>query len=66
MRWRTGLSSIMSGAMRSKEPAILTNRSAAADPIAPASAARHVEPPAQGVYLPTENRGGPGRQPESE
>ena len=62
MRWRTGLSSIMSGAMRSKEPAILTKPSPAAGPIAPGTPTAT----AAANYLPTENRGGPGRQPLSE
>lgn len=64
MRWRTGLSSIMSGAMRSKEPAILTNPLPAADPDTNAGLPPMAVPGPR--YLPTENLGGPGRHPESE
>lgn len=64
MRWRTGLSSIMSGALRSKEPAILTN-AGALTPALPHPGARDLR--RAPAFRPCQRkRNGPGRQPVSE
>lgn|GEM_PF-3526359 len=66
MRWRTGLSSIMSGSMRSDEPPILTNALARRCPIKHRQAPPTSRASGRGHAKGQRNRKGPGRQPLSE